>query len=156
MSEGEDTIVGQRVALARTGQNPWLVARMRSGWVVMSDKQVVPGQLILLPDPVVPSLNALAPDARQLFLLDMAMVGDALLAVTDCIRVNYEILGNTDPALHAHIVPRYQSEPKERRAMPVWLYDWSVANAFTEDIHGDLRQCLAMEIERRVGAKAGP
>src|SRR6185312_10593328 len=109
------SIVSQRVILAREGRNSWLVARMRSGWLVMSDTQVVPGQLILLSDPVVGSLNDLDAGQRALFLADMALAGDALLAVTGCLRVNYDILGNSDPALHAHIVPRYASEPEERR-----------------------------------------
>ena len=117
----QDSIVGQRVALAREGRNPWLVARMRSGWLVMSDTQVVPGQLILLGDPVVGSLNDLDAGQRAVFLADIALAGDALLAVTGCLRVNYDILGNTDPALHAHIVPRYASEPEGRRRMRAWL-----------------------------------
>jgi diadenosine tetraphosphate (Ap4A) HIT family hydrolase len=148
MVDPAETIVGQRVALARQGRNPWLVARLKSGWVVMSDKQVVPGQLILLADPVVSSLNALAAAERAAFLSDMALVGDALLAATDCVRVNYDILGNTDPALHAHVVPRYSDEPEERRRMPIWLYDWSVAESFAEERHGALRFRLAAELGR--------
>ncbi len=148
VSDANDSIVGQRVALARQGGNPWLVTQVGSGWVVMSDKQVVTGQLILLADPVVSSLNALGPGERANFLADMARVGDALLAVTGCLRVNYEILGNTDPALHAHIVPRYASEADDRRTMPIWLYDWSAAEAFSEGKHGELRRALAAEIRR--------
>lgn len=30
-------------------------------------------------------------------------------------RVNLEILGNTDPYLHAHVWPRYGSPPSSRR-----------------------------------------
>jgi diadenosine tetraphosphate (Ap4A) HIT family hydrolase len=73
----------------------------------------------------------------------MALAGDALLAVTGCLRVNYDILGNSDPALHAHIVPRYASEPEERRRMPIWLYDWGTAERFSEQTHGPLRRELA-------------
>jgi diadenosine tetraphosphate (Ap4A) HIT family hydrolase len=146
-----ETIVGQRVALAREGRNPWLVGRVPSGWVVMSDKQVVPGQLILLADPVVASLNELGAKQRGRFLGDMARVGDALLAVTGCLRVNYELLGNTDPALHAHIVPRYASEPEERRRMPIWLYDWSAAADFSEADHGDLRRRLGVALSALAG-----
>ncbi len=152
-TDPNQTLVGQRVALARQGNNPFLVARTQSGWVVMSDKQVVPGQLILLSDPIVTSLNDLNADQRAAYLVDMALVGDALLAVTGCLRVNYDILGNTDPALHAHIVPRYAGEPEERRVMPIWLYDWSQAEDFSEDRHGDLRRRLAIEIADRAAAR---
>ena len=148
----EATIVGQRVALARAGNNPWFVARVRSGWVVMSDKQVVRGQLILLADPLAASLNDLDAAARTSYLSDMALVGDALLAATGCERVNYDILGNTDPALHAHIVPRYADEPAKSRAMPIWLYDWSAAPNFSEELHGEMRRSIAGAIKRLTGA----
>jgi len=52
----------------------------------------------------------------------MVALGDALLSVTDAYRINYEILGNGEPALHAHVFPRRMSEPDEARIYPVWLY----------------------------------
>jgi|SRR5690606_7832262 len=68
----------------------------------------------------VPSLNDLDPPGRSAFLLDMVAVGDALLAVTGASRINYEILGNSDPALHAHVFARHASEGAERLRGPVW------------------------------------
>lgn len=152
----QDTIVGQRVGLARLGRNPWLVAQLPSGWVVMCDKQVVPGQLILLSDPLAGTLNDLDATQRGVFLADMALAGDALLAATDCSRVNYEILGNTDPALHAHIIPRYASEPEDRRRLPIWLYDWDAAEAYSEEVHGELRQQIAAGLGRLIDAGRRP
>jgi diadenosine tetraphosphate (Ap4A) HIT family hydrolase len=126
------TLIHQRVQLAREGKNPTVIARLRSGWVVLGDKQVVEGYCLLLPDPVVADLNALANEARVEYLEDMSKVGDALLAVTGADRINYAILGNTEPALHAHIIPRYRSEPEEYRKGPVWFYDWGAARSFDE------------------------
>lgn len=122
---------------------------MPSGWLVMCDKQVVQGQLILLADPVVLSLNDLDAGARAAFLFDMALAGDALLAATGCERVNYEILGNTDPALHAHIIPRYANEPEARRRMPIWFYDWQAAEDFSPQTHGALMRDLAAALDRQ-------
>jgi diadenosine tetraphosphate (Ap4A) HIT family hydrolase len=84
---------------------------------------------LLLPDPVVPSLNDLATDQRSQFLLDMTAIGDALLAATDAYRVNYEISGNTEPALHAHIFPRRITEPDQYRVGPVFVYPRSFEKA---------------------------
>lgn len=117
------TLIHERVELARAGQNPYVICRVRSGWVVFGDHQFFRGYSLLLADPVVGHLNDLTPAQRSQFLTDMAAVGDSLLAVTDAYRMNYEILGNTDPALHAHIHPRYMSEPEPERFGPVWLYD---------------------------------
>ena len=69
----------------------------------------------LRPDPVVPSVNDLSVENRSQFLSDMVVLGDALLAVTDAVRINYKILGNGAPTLHAHVFPRRLNEPEEYR-----------------------------------------
>lgn len=125
-----ETLIHQRVAAAGSGTNPTVIAKMKSGWAVVGDHQVVAGYCLLLPDPVVPDLNALSIPDRTQFLLDMAALGDVLLQVTGARRINYEILGNSEPALHAHVFPRYDTEPEEFRRGPIWLYDWSKAPLF--------------------------
>ena len=116
------TLIHERVELARQGRSPQVICRLRSGWAVLGDSQFIAGYSLLLPDPVVPSLNELGSDRRAQFLLDMSAIGDALLATTDAYRINYEILGNTEPALHAHISPRRMTEPDEYRVGPVFRY----------------------------------
>ena len=113
---------------------------------MLGDPQILPGYCLLLPDPVVPHLNVLAGAARAAFLADMARLGDAVLAVTSAERINYEILGNVEPALHAHVIPRYAWEPPERRRTAVWLHDWASAPPFDERVHGQLRDRIAMEL----------
>jgi diadenosine tetraphosphate (Ap4A) HIT family hydrolase len=122
------TIIEERIAMNRLGTNPTLVCRMPSGWVVLSDQQYLPGYCILLADPLAPSLNALGQEMRVQYLCDMALVGDALLKVTDAFRINYAVLGNSDPFLHAHIVPRYNWEPDEFRKNTPWSYSKEVMN----------------------------
>ncbi len=117
------TTIHQRVEAARAGLNPTVICRMPSGWAVLGDTQFLRGYTILLADPVVANLTALDKAGRQQFLYDMSIVGDALLQVTGARLINYELLGNSDPVLHAHIFPRYADEPDERRLGPVWLYD---------------------------------
>jgi diadenosine tetraphosphate (Ap4A) HIT family hydrolase len=121
---------------------------LRSGWAVIGDVQFLPGYCLLLPDPVVPSLNDLRDEERVLFLSEMAVIGDAILEVTQANRINYEILGNSEPELHAHIFPRFVDEPAERRKMPVWFYDWSNAPKFSEEAHGGLRDQLRKTIQK--------
>ncbi|MGE0044020.1 MAG: HIT family protein [Vicinamibacterales bacterium] len=137
------TAIHRFVDAARAGELPRVIARLPSGWAVLGDPQILPGYSLLYPDPVVPHLNALDGAARRQFLDDMARLGDAVLAVTGAARINYEILGNVEPALHAHVVPRSGTEPPERRVQPVWLHDWAAAPAFDPALHGDLRAGLA-------------
>ena len=79
------------------------------------------GYCLLLADSVVESLNALSPTERASYLGDVARVGDGLLQITDAHRINYQVLGNSEPSLHAHITPRYASEPAFKRRLPPGL-----------------------------------
>ena len=121
------TEIHRQVEAARRGELPRVIARMPSGWAVLGDPQITRGYCLLLPDPVVPDLNSLTGEARLQFLDDMTRLGDAVLAETGAERINYEILGNVEPALHAHVIPRHASEDPGLRKKPVWLHDWKAA-----------------------------
>jgi diadenosine tetraphosphate (Ap4A) HIT family hydrolase len=136
------TAIHRRVAALQKGEDPTLIMRMPSGWAVLGERQVLRGYSLLLPDPVVPHLNALSGNERSRFLSDMAALGDALLEVTGATRINYAVFGNVEPALHAHVVPRYADEPIELRTTHPWAYDWGGAAAFDAGLHGALRERL--------------
>ena len=142
------TLIHRRVEDCNNGENPKVIARVSSGWVVLGDVQFLPGYSLLLPDPVVGDLNALNRAEREAYLYEMSVVGDALLAVTDAYRINYEILGNSEAALHAHIMPRYLNEPEELRRQPPWAYDWENAIQFDPARDGELMARVQDEIER--------
>jgi diadenosine tetraphosphate (Ap4A) HIT family hydrolase len=143
-----ETAIHRQVAAARDGRDARVVARLFSGWVVFGERQFVRGYVLLLPDPVVPSLNALGTRERTQFLLDVSRLGDALLKVTHAARINYAILGNLEPALHAHVMPRYLDEPEALRTNHPWAYDWSAAPAFDPIACRDLGEQLRRELTR--------
>jgi diadenosine tetraphosphate (Ap4A) HIT family hydrolase len=147
------TLIHQRVEAARAGTNPTVICRMPSGWAVLGDAQFLRGYSLLLADPVVSDLNALDEERRRLYLRDMAILGDALLETTDAYRINYEILCNTEPALHAHVLPRYQTEPEALRRGPVWFYDQAFQQSIPFDANRDkeLMERVADAIHRRFG-----
>ncbi len=142
------TPIHRRVDALRAGKDPAFVARLASGWAVLGERQFLPGYCLLLPDPVVPALNALAGPERAAFLADMASLGDAVLAVTRAVRINYAIYGNLDPALHAHVIPRYHDEAENLRTAQPWAYDWDAAPAFDPDLHRDLRDRIHAALGR--------
>jgi diadenosine tetraphosphate (Ap4A) HIT family hydrolase len=119
------TVIHERVEQCRQGTYPKLIARMKSGWAVLGDSQFLKGYCLLYPDPVVAHLNDFSGETRTQFLDDMAALGDAVLAVTGALRINYEMLGNVAPALHAHLFPRYEKEPDELGTKAPWLYPQS-------------------------------
>jgi diadenosine tetraphosphate (Ap4A) HIT family hydrolase len=140
------TAIHTQVSAAREGREPRVIARLFTGWAVFGERQFVRGYALLLPDPVVPDLNALGARERIAFLSDMSRLGDALLKVTGAARINYAIFGNQDPALHAHVIPRYLDEPEALRTAQPWAYDWAAAPAFERAAFQELADSLLREL----------
>ena len=132
------TAIHRMVEACRAGTNPALIARLRSGWAVMADQQILSGYCVLLADPPVAHLNALTPEDRNQFLADMGHLGAAVLQATAALRINYAIFGNLEPALHAHVHPRYADEPEPQRQSNPWSYDWTRAARFDPAVHATL------------------
>jgi diadenosine tetraphosphate (Ap4A) HIT family hydrolase len=147
------TSIHALVDRCRDAKLPAAITKLPSGWVIMGERQVLPGYCLLLPDPVVPHLNALDADARAQFLFDMALVGDVLLVITAAARINYAIYGNVDPALHAHIFPRDSAEPENTRTAQPWALDWNAAPLYSDALHGDFKRRVGMELRRRYASK---
>jgi hypothetical protein len=61
------TLVHRRVAAAHRGESPTVICRVRSGWIVLGDNQILRGYSLLLADPIVGDLNALPADGRAQF-----------------------------------------------------------------------------------------
>jgi diadenosine tetraphosphate (Ap4A) HIT family hydrolase len=142
------TAIHNQVIAAREGRDARVIARLFSGWAVFGERQFVRGYALLLPDPVVPNLNALGARERIAFLSDMSRLGDALLKVTGAARINYAIFGNQDPALHAHVIPRYLDEPEPLRTQQPWAYDWNAAALFERAAVRDLAEGVLRELTR--------
>ena len=88
-------------------------------------------------------MNELSEQRRKTFLWEMSVVGDVILEVTGASRINYEMIGNVEPALHAHIFPRYENEPDNLKLKPVWFYNWENARAFDESQDSEMMQSIA-------------
>ncbi len=145
------TAIHRKVDAARRGELPNAVCRVTSGWVILAEAQFMRGYCLLLPDPVVGALNDLTGDARTRYLSDMVRIGDAVTALCQPRRINYEILGNLEPALHAHIIPRYHDEPESLRTKAIWLYPpeaWNdPANQFDPVKHAALLSDLRRRLD---------
>ncbi|MFE7562164.1 HIT family protein [Kitasatospora sp. NPDC057500] len=127
-----------RIASALRGENPTVIRRLDAGFAVMGDVQFLPGYAILLTDePGVQRLSDLPRPRRLAYLEDLDRLGEAVERACRAAdpafrRVNLEILGNTDPMLHAHVWPRYDWEPADLVRLPVWLYP---RTRWTDPVH---------------------
>lgn len=132
------------IASALSGENPTVIARMKSGFAVLGYNQFFLGYCVLLATPKVNSLNDLSLKQRSEFLLDMSLLGDAIQLVNNPIRMNYAILGNGDHYLHAHLFPRYDWEPEEYKTGTVWSYPKGTLTdsrySLSEEKHGPMKE----------------
>lgn len=147
-----------RVGAAERGENPTVLLRVPSGFAVMGDTQFLPGYCLLLGVPRVHDLSSLALPERVGFLRDMSLLGEAIESVCRPRRLNYEIFGNADPFLHAHVLPRYDWEPAEYLRGPASHYPPDVRldsrHLFSEETHGALRARIASAL-REIMGRAG-
>jgi diadenosine tetraphosphate (Ap4A) HIT family hydrolase len=51
------------------------------------------------------------------YFRELLIVGRAIETVMQPIKLNYDILGNSLPHLHTHVVPRYREDPR-----PLWPF----------------------------------
>ena len=143
-----------RIGSAHRGENPLVMARMRTGFAVIGDTQHLPGySLILTDDPSVDHLSDLDWERRKAFLFDMSLIGEAVQRVCQgngLRRINYEVLGNSLAVLHGHVHARYDWEPTEWIGGPVWRYPKEIRNepdhAYSDAKHGDLRAAITTEL----------
>ena len=143
-----------RIGSAHRGENPLVMARMRTGFAVIGDTQHLPGySLILTDDPSVDHLSDLDWERRKAFLFDMSLIGEAVQRACQgngLRRINYEVLGNSLAVLHGHVHARYDWEPAEWIGGPVWRYPKEIRNepdhAYSDAKHGDLRAAITTEL----------
>ncbi|MFF7778996.1 diadenosine tetraphosphate hydrolase [Streptomyces tanashiensis] len=146
-----------RIGTALKGENPTVLRRLASGFAVIGDVQFLPGYSVLLVDqPDVQRLPDLPKAKRLAFLSDMDQLGEAVERACRRLdpafrRVNLEILGNTDPFLHAHVWPRFEWEPADVVGTPVWLYPrerWSDERFRLGPQHDVLREAIGSELDQ--------
>lgn len=146
MARDYSRAITERVERLRRGDDPCLLARLPSGFAILAKYQPegIVGGAMLLPDPVVLSANHLSVAARERFFADMVQLGDALLAATGAERINYLVLCNQVPELHAHCIPRFAHEERVKRLQdPFEAYDFGGARvADPEGVDRDLVACL--------------
>jgi diadenosine tetraphosphate (Ap4A) HIT family hydrolase len=143
-----------RIGAANRGENPLVMARMRSGFAVIGDTQHLPGySLLLIDDPSVNHLTDLDWERRKEFLFDISLLGEAVERAcrSDRLRrINYEVLGNSIPVLHGRVHARYEWEPPDKIGGPVWRYPKEVRNdpehAYSDAKHGKLRAAITAEL----------
>jgi diadenosine tetraphosphate (Ap4A) HIT family hydrolase len=117
-------LICDRVKAIRQGDNPSFVAELSTGYIVLGDFQYWKGYTLFLYKEHVAELHDLEPDLRLRFLKEMSIVAEAVYRAFLPDKLNYELLGNSEPHLHWHLFPRRKDEPDPKQ--PVWVVDKTI------------------------------
>lgn len=120
-------LICDRIELIRSGKNPYFVAEMETGYVVLGDNQLFRGYTLLLSKIHAKELHELEPELRKNFLRDMSQVASAVYHAFKPHKLNYELLGNTDEHMHWHLFPRHAGDLSPRTTV------WAVAREIRND-----------------------
>ena len=104
----------------RAGKAPNFIAELDHSYVVLGDAQFYRGYCILLAKHHARELFQLPRDAGRGLFDEIRSVGEAIFNIVKPLKLNYECLGNLEPHVHWHILPRYQSEEEKLRHAPIW------------------------------------
>lgn len=120
-------LVCQRIKKIKVGKNPFFIAELQTGYVVLADNQFYKGYVIFLCKRHVSELHFLDSEFALTYLKEMMLVAKTVWLAFKPRKLNYELLGNSEPHLHWHIIPRYENDPKKES--PIWNYNSKIRNA---------------------------
>lgn len=90
-SRSENCLICERMALIEEENNPYFVAELETGYVVMGDHQYFKGYTLFLCKHHVTELHFLEADFRNKFLLEMSIVAEAVYNAFLPEKLNYEV-----------------------------------------------------------------
>jgi len=102
--------------------------------------------LLLLPEPVGPHLMRLPPDLRGQFLSEMALVGDALQAVTAALRINTRFSATSIRRCYAPCLPAPHHGAQVTANRPTLAARLECSADLLRALHGELKRRIAADI----------
>ncbi|HZP46435.1 MAG TPA: HIT family protein [Candidatus Binataceae bacterium] len=107
------------LARIRRRESADLVAELPRSFLILGDQQFYRGYCILLAKRHVSELFLMPHgEAHELFD-ELLATARAINRVVAPLKLNYECLGNLEPHVHWHVLPRFASDPRCRE--PVWV-----------------------------------
>lgn len=147
--------VCDRIDLTQQGKNRYFVRELETGYVVLGDYQRFPGYTLFLCKRHATELHQLEKDFRSKFLMEMALVAEAVWHTFKPDKLNYELLGQGNGVhMHWHIFPRRQGDTPAPG--PVWKLDKAEMYAPqyipSDDELAAMKAMLGAQLDRLLGA----
>lgn len=117
----QSCLICERIEMIKNEANPYFVAELETGYVVIGDHQYFNGYSLFLSKQHETELHFLERQVRDKYLIEMSQVAEAVYKAFDVEKLNYELLGNGDSHLHWHLFPRRENDSPVKG--PVWWVD---------------------------------
>ena len=117
-------LICERIEWIRQGTNPYFVAELETGYVVLGDHQHFHGYTLFLCKAHESELFQLPKAFREKHMAEMVLVSQAVFEAFKPEKMNYELLGNGDSHIHWHLFPRTTGDTPKKG--PVWLLPMEV------------------------------
>lgn len=144
-----------RIEMIKSGNNPYFVKELETGYVVIGDNQHFKGYTIFLCKEHKTELFQLDYSFKMKFLEEMSVVAEAVSNAFGAEKMNYELLGNGDTHLHWHLFPRRNGDIENygnNGKGPVWWYPmekmYSDDNRPTDTELQKIKNILLAELEK--------
>ncbi len=131
----------EKIEAIKENKSPYFVKELETGYVVLADHQFYKGYTVFLSKEHATELHELDSVFKRRFLEEMSLVAKAVFHAFNPVKLNYELLGNTNPHLHWHIIPRYADDLDPLK--PIWVIDEKVRKAeSTKPSQEELRKLI--------------
>ena len=148
----KECLICNRIDQIQEDTNPYFVAELGTGYVVLGDFQHFHGYTLFLFKQHVPELHHLEQQLKLRFLEEMSLVAEAVFKSFNPLKLNYELLGNSEPHLHWHLFPRHREDTMLGK--PVWLVDKSIRYAETARPDKDQLHIMKLQLLESLEATA--
>lgn len=118
--DNNDCFICKRISMIQNEINPYFVAELKTGYVVIGDYQYFRGYTLFLCKEHKTELQFLDEAYKIEFLAEMSKVSEAVYNAFKPDKLNYELLGNGQGGahMHWHIFPRRKDDSPVMG--PVW------------------------------------
>ena len=126
------------------------LAELRVSFLGFYDDARFPGRCLLVYREHVEHFTQLSDRDAAAFTADSRLAAEAILSCTSADRINYAILGNSEPHLHMHLIPRTRTaDPIPKR--PPWEHPESKGPLPPDDAEV-LREAIKARVRSVLGS----
>ncbi|MFQ5869950.1 MAG: HIT family protein [Candidatus Zixiibacteriota bacterium] len=141
----ENCVLCQKILSRELESHPRKVADLQVSTAILSSNQICRGYCELIYNRGhVTELFRLSTEERRLFCEDLNRLAEAIYDGLQPHKLNYELLGNSVPHLHWHLIPRYLDDNLDPH-WPIWDKKYKPVK-ITEEAAGEIIRKIRVKL----------